>query len=90
MIPPTNIALRMVIEEDTTLVRRLNACYADAGADGGLEATERDALFDAIGRHFVGRPWPRSGGIDATRRFMADLQREMRKTGWTVDVFVLV
>lgn len=89
MMPPSNIALRIVVEEDATLVRRLNANYGDAEADGGLEPAERDALFDAVGRHFIGRRWPRVGGMEATRQFMADLQRALRKAGWAVDVFAL-
>jgi hypothetical protein len=89
MIPPSNIALRMVVEEDPRLVRRLNTNYGEAEADGGLDVAERDALFDAVGRHFVGEPWPRSGGVDATRQFIVKLQREMKKTGWVVDFFAL-
>ena len=30
MTPPSNIALRIVVEEDPKLVRSLNAYYADA------------------------------------------------------------
>jgi hypothetical protein len=89
MTPPSNIALRIVIEEDPTLVRSLNAYYADAASDGGLDVDERDALLDVLGRHFTGQPWPRSGGMDATRRFMADLQRAMTRAGWTVDLFAV-
>lgn len=33
------------MEEDPWLVRTLNANYAGAAADGGLEPTERDALL---------------------------------------------
>src|SRR5208337_5447886 len=87
MTPPSNFALRIVVEEDPRLVRRLNAHYADAAPDGGLEPIERDALFDILGRHFTGRPWPRSGGMAATRRFMADLQDAMIAARWTVDFF---
>jgi hypothetical protein len=86
MTPPSNIALRVVVEADPKLVRRLNVYYTDAAPDGGLNATERDALLDALGRHFTGQRWPRSSGIDATRRFMADLQRAMTRAGWTVDL----
>ncbi len=89
MTPPSNIALRIVVEEDPKLVRRLNLYYADAAPDGGLDAVERDAVLDALGRHFVGQPWPLSGGMDATRRFMADLQHAMVAAGWTVDCFAL-
>jgi hypothetical protein len=89
MTPPSNFALRIIIEEDPRLVRHLNLRYADAAADGGLEASERDALFDVLGRHFTGRPWPRSGGMDATRRFMADLQSGMIATNWRVDLLAL-
>jgi hypothetical protein len=89
MTPPSNIALRIVVEEDPNLVRALNADYADAAPDGGLDADERDALLDAIGRHFTGQPWPRSGGMDAARRYMADLQRAMTRAGWTVDLFAV-
>ena len=89
MTPLSNIALRIVVEEDPRLVRLLNAHYADAAPDGGLDTVERDALLDALGRHFTGQPWPRSGGMDATRRFMADLQHAMVAAGWRVDFFAL-
>jgi hypothetical protein len=89
MVPPSNIALRIVVEEDPTLVRSLNADYADATPDGGLDTVERDALLDVLGRHFTGQPWPRSGGMDAIRLFMANLQRAMTKAGWTVDFFAV-
>ena len=85
MTPPSNFALRIIVEEDPKLVRTLNAHYADAAADGGLEAVEMDALFDVLARHFTGQPWPRSGGMDSTRRFMADLQSAMIATRWKVD-----
>jgi hypothetical protein len=89
MTPPSNFALRIIVEEDPQLVRTLNAHYADAAADGGLEADEKDALLDVIASHFSGRPWPRSGGMDATRRFMADLQDAMIATRWSVDLLVV-
>lgn len=89
MTPPSNFALRIVIEEDPKLVRALNARYFDAAPDGGLEGAERNALFDVIGRHFTGRPWPGSGGMDATRRFMADLQSAMIATRWKVDLLAM-
>ena len=89
MTPPSNVALRIVVEEDPNLVRALNADYGDATPDGGLDTDERDALLDVLGRHFTGRPWPRSGGIDATRQFMADLGNAMVAAGWTVDLFAV-
>jgi hypothetical protein len=89
MTPPSNFALRIVVEEDPNLVRNLNADYGDATADGGLDTDERDALLDIVGRHFTGRSWPRSGGMDATRRFMAELQRAMTAAGWTVDLLAV-
>jgi hypothetical protein len=85
MRPPSNFALRIIVEEDPKLVRTLNTRYANAAADGGLEAGEKDALFDVLARHFTGRPWPRSGGMASTRRFMADLQNAMIATRWKVD-----
>jgi hypothetical protein len=89
MIPPSNFALRIVIEEDAKLVRHLNALYAGAAADGGLEPAERDALFDIVGRHFIGRPWPRTGGMDVTRKFFADLQPTMIAMLWKVDLLAM-
>jgi hypothetical protein len=89
MTPPSNFALRIIVEEDAKLVRCLNANYAGAAPDGGLDTVERDALLDVLGRHFTGRPWPRSGGMDATRRFMADLQDAMVAARWSVDVFAV-
>lgn len=89
MTPPSNFALRIVVEEDSKLVRSLNAHYADAAPDGGLEAVERDALFDVVGKHFTGRPWPRTGGMDVTRQFMADLQSAMLATRWKVDLLAM-
>jgi hypothetical protein len=85
MRPPSNFALRIIVEEDPKLVRTLNARYADAAADGGLEAVEKDALLDVLARHFTGRPWPRSCDMASTRRFMADLQNAMIATRWRVD-----
>jgi hypothetical protein len=87
MIPPSKFALRIVVEDDPKLVRVLNANYADAEPDGGLDSGERNALLDVLGMHFTGQPWPRSGGMDATRRFLADLQHAMAATGWKVDTF---
>ena len=89
MTPPSNFALHIVIEEDARLVRTLNARYAGAAPDGGLETVERDALFDVIARHFAGRPWPRSGGMDITKRFMADLQSAMIATRWKADLLAM-
>jgi hypothetical protein len=89
MTPPSNFALRIVVEEDPELVRTLNAHYADAAADGGLEAVEKDGLFDVLARHFTGQPWPRSGGMNATRRFMANLQNAMIAARWTVDLLAV-
>ena len=89
MIPPSSFILRIIVEEDPKLVRTLNAHYANADAGGGLEPDERDALLDAIGRHFTGQPWPRTGGMDATRRFMADLQDAMVARRWKVDLLAM-
>ena len=89
MTPPSNFALRIIVEEDRRLVRTLNANYADAALDGGLETSEREALFDVLGLHFAGRLWPRSGGTEATRRFVADLQHAMIAAGWKVDSFAV-
>ena len=88
MTPPSNFALRIIVEEDPRLVRHLNAHYADATPDGGLDAAEQDALFDVLGLHFAGRPWPRTGGVDATRRFLVDLQNAMIANRWRVDLLV--
>lgn len=89
MMPPSNFILRIIVEEDPKLVRRLNAHYAGAAPDGGLDTIERDALLDVLGKHFTGRLWPRSGGMDATRRFMGDLQHAMVAAGWTVDLLAV-
>ena len=51
MTPPSNFALRFIVEEDCKLVRMLKAGYADATPDGGLDAAERDALFNVLGLH---------------------------------------
>jgi hypothetical protein len=85
MRPPSNFALRIIVEEDPKLVRTLNTRYANAAADGGLEAVEKDALLDVLARHFAGRPWPRSSDMASTRRFMAGLQNAMIATRWKVD-----
>jgi hypothetical protein len=43
-----NFALRFVVEEDRDLVRGLNANYADAAPDGGLDTSQRVALFRVL------------------------------------------
>jgi hypothetical protein len=89
MVPPSNEALRLIIETDAALVADLNRYYGEATADGGLDKAERERLLDLLSKHFTGRSWPRSGGMDATRRFMATLQRAMGASGWKLDAFVL-
>ena len=89
MIPPSNFALRIIVEEDPVVVRRLNARYAGATSDGGLESVDREALLDIMGKHFTGKQWPRSGDMGATRRYMADLQRAMTRARWSVDFFAV-
>jgi hypothetical protein len=87
MRPPSNFVLRIVVEENPKLVRKLNANYADVAPDGGsLDAEDRDALLDVLSRHFTGQPWPRSVGMDATRRFMVGLQQAMIAAKWKVDL----
>jgi hypothetical protein len=39
--------------------------------------------------HFTGRLWPRSGGAEVTRRYLADLQHAMIAAGWKVDSFAV-
>jgi hypothetical protein len=89
MTPPSNFALRFIVEENCKLVRTLNAGYADVAPDGGLDASERDALFDILGLHFTRRLWPRSGGTEVTRRYLADLQHAMIAAGWKVNSFAV-
>ena len=90
MIPPSNFVLRIVVEENPKLVRKLNANYADVAPDGGLDAEERDALLDVLSRHFTGQPWPRSGNMDVTRRFIIKLQNAMIAAKWRVDMLGVV
>ena len=47
---------------DPRLVCTLDATYASAAADGGLEPTERDALFDVLGL---------GGGVGGSPDFLA-------------------
>jgi hypothetical protein len=89
MVPPSNDALRQIIETDRDLVDTLNEFYGDAAADGGLDKVERELLLDLVARHFTKRLWPRTGGMDTTRRFMATLQRAMSAAGWKVDAFAV-
>jgi hypothetical protein len=89
MIPPSNFALRIIVEEDPRLVRGLNFRYAHAASDGGLDTADWEALLDVLGKHFTGRQWPRSGGMEAARRFMAALQRAMTQARWNVDEFTI-
>ena len=89
MVPPSNEALRLIIETDPALVAVLTRFYGDATPDGGLDSVEREKLLDLLGRHFTGRSWPRTGGMDATRRFMASLQRAMAAAGWKLDAFAV-
>ena len=87
--PPSDFLLRIVVEEDQKLVRLLNVRYADAAADGGLEAVERAALLDVIARHFTGKQWPRSASMEATRRFVVELQTAMMAARWKVDLLAV-
>jgi hypothetical protein len=89
MIPPSNDALRRIIEADPDLVEDLNRFYGDATPDGGLDKLERELLLDLLGRHFTRELWPRTGGMEATRRFMATLQRAMVAAGWKMDAFAV-
>jgi hypothetical protein len=87
--PPFNFALRIIVEEDSKLVRRLNAKYSNAAPDGGLEDAEQSMLLDVLSKHFIGRPWPQSGGMETIRRFIADLQHAMVAARWKVDCFAI-
>jgi hypothetical protein len=89
LVPPSNDALRQIIESDSGLVEDLNAYYGDTSPDGGLDALERELLLDLVARHFTRHLWPRTGGMAATRRFMAELQQAMAKAGWKVDLFAV-
>jgi hypothetical protein len=89
MVPPSNDALRQIIERDSDLVDALNEYYGDATPDGGLDKVERELLLDLLGRHYTGQLWPRTGGMEATRRFMASLRRAMLAAGWKMDGFAL-
>jgi hypothetical protein len=89
MVPPSNDALRLVIETAPNLVATLNEYYGDAAPDGGLDKIEREQLFDLLAGHFTGQSWPRTGGMETTRRFMAGLQRAMSAAGWKVDGFAV-
>jgi hypothetical protein len=89
MVPPSNEALRQIIEEDGGLVEDLNRFYGDTSPDGGLDSSERELLLDLLARHFTGTLWPRTGGMEATRKFMAGLQRAMSAAGWKVDLFAV-
>ena len=89
MVPPSNDALRQIIERDTDLVETLNEYYGDATPDGGLDTVERELLLDLLGRHFTGHLWPRTGGMDTTRRFMVGLQRAMVASGWKINGFAV-
>ena len=87
LIPPSNDALRQIIESDPALVDELNAWYGEANPDGGLDKVERELLLDLVARHFTRQLWPRRGGMEATRRFVAELQQAMVRAGWQVDLF---
>jgi hypothetical protein len=89
MVPPSNDALRLVIETAPNFVASLNEFYGDAAPDGGLDKVEREMLFDLLARHFTKKSWPRTGGMDTTRRFMAGLARAMSAAGWKVDGFAV-
>jgi len=89
LIPPSNEVLRQILERDPALVEDLNDYYGEATPDGGLDKVERELLLDLIARHYTGRLRPRTGGMEATRRFMVELQRAMVAAGWKVDAFAV-
>ncbi len=89
LVPPSNDALREMIEGDPALTDELNTYYGEIPPDGGLDKVECELLLDLLARHFTGKLWPRSGGMDATRRFTAELHRALSKAGWKVDLFAV-
>jgi hypothetical protein len=89
MTPPPNFALRIIVQEDRKRVRGLNANFADAAPDCSLDTNECNAWLDILCKHFTDRLWPRSGGMDAIRQFMANLQHAMVPAGWKVDLFMV-
>jgi hypothetical protein len=84
MTPPSNFVLRIIVEEDPKLVRTLNANYAGAAADGGLEPAERDALHDSSADT---TPASRGLGLAAYTRLRPDVPgydiHEVDPIGWT-------
>jgi hypothetical protein len=88
MIPPPNFALRIIVEEEPKLVRKLNADYADAAPDGGLISPPEMpcAMFSASTSPDSG---PRSGGMEAIRPFMAAPQRATAGARRSVDFFAV-
>jgi hypothetical protein len=48
-----------------------------------------EALLDIVGKHFTGKPWPRSSDMNATWRYMADLQRAKTTARWSVYFFAV-
>jgi hypothetical protein len=87
--PPSDFLLRIVVEEDQRLVQSLNARYAEAAADGGLEAAEGDVLLDVLARHFIGQKWPRFISMEATRHFVGELQTAMMAARWKADLLAV-
>jgi len=49
--------------------------------DGGLDKLERELLLNLVAGHFTGRLWLRTGGMDATRRFTPEVQRQIARAG---------
>jgi hypothetical protein len=90
IIPPSNSALRIGVEEDPKPVRSLNARYADAACDGGLASADRETLLDIVGNRTTGNVWPRIGDMSATRRYMAGPRPATDKAGWCVHFFAVV
>jgi hypothetical protein len=46
-------------------------------------------LLDVLSKHFTGQLWPRSGGTEVIRRYLADLQHAMIAAGWKVNPFAV-
>ena len=89
MVPPSNEALRLIIETDADLVDDLNEFYGEPRRTAGSTRSSARCCSTCWAATSLASRGRAPAGMDATRRFMATLQRAMAAAGWKMDAFAV-